>query len=239
MRFAIFFTAPAGDALPTGRGAALEIHAGTFAARWQAAKRQASDGTSRDVNDELGTTNGHRTSLHVRRYALLAQRACALTICRMIVKDAEEQEVDQLARIWHEGWHDAHAHLMPPALTRLRTLDSFAQRLSAALPTVRVVHRSNAPAGFCMLKDDELYQLYVAAEARGSGAAAALVADAEARLAERGVTTAWLGCAIGNDRAARFYEKCGWHRARTEPYHAEIPEGVFTLDVWCYEKSLR
>jgi GNAT superfamily N-acetyltransferase len=43
-----------------------------------------------------------------------------------------------------------------------------------------------------MLKGDELYQLYVSAPARGSGVAAALVADAEARLAEGGVKTAWL-----------------------------------------------
>jgi hypothetical protein len=30
-----------------------------------------------------------------------------------------------------------------------------------------------------------------------------LIADAEARLAEAGIATAWLACAIGNDRAAR------------------------------------
>lgn len=156
----------------------------------------------------------------------------------MIVRDAEAGEVDQLARIWHEGWHEAHAHLVPPALTRLRTLESFAQRLRAALPTVRVVHSSAEPAGFCMLKDDELYQLYVGAAARGSGAAAALVADAEARLASQGVSTAWLACAIGNDRAARFYEKCGWQRTATEPYHAETPEGTLALAVWRYEKRL-
>jgi ribosomal protein S18 acetylase RimI-like enzyme len=47
-----------------------------------------------------------------------------------------------------------------------------------------------------------LYQLFVSPHARGSGVAAALIADAEARLAERGVQTAWLACAIGNDRAS-------------------------------------
>jgi ribosomal protein S18 acetylase RimI-like enzyme len=39
--------------------------------------------------------------------------------------------------------------------------------------------------------------------------AAALIADAEAMLAEHGVEMAWLACAVGNNRAARFYEKSG------------------------------
>ena len=92
-------------------------------------------------------------------------------------------------------------------LARARTLTSFRARLAAALDDTRVAGPAGAPLGLCMLKDDELNQLYVAREARGSGVAAALLADGEARLAERGVTTAWLACAVGNDRAARFYEK--------------------------------
>ena len=88
------------------------------------------------------------------------------------------------------------------------------------------------------MKGDELYQLFVAAHARGSGAAVALIRDAETRLAESGVETAWLACAIGNDRAARFYEKNGWHRAETMINLAETSSGVFSLEVWRYEKSL-
>jgi GNAT superfamily N-acetyltransferase len=89
-----------------------------------------------------------------------------------------------------------------------------------------------------MLKGDELYQFYVAREARGSGVAAVLLADAEARLAERGVTTAWLACAIGNNRAARFYERCGWARARTQVNRLETPDGLFEFEVWRYEKAM-
>jgi ribosomal protein S18 acetylase RimI-like enzyme len=89
-----------------------------------------------------------------------------------------------------------------------------------------------------MVRDDELYQLFVSADAHGSGVAAALMADAEARLAESGVATAWLACAIGNDRAARFYEKCGWHRAGIMVNHAETSGGTFPLEVWRYEKAL-
>jgi ribosomal protein S18 acetylase RimI-like enzyme len=156
----------------------------------------------------------------------------------MRVRAAEEQEIGHLARIWFDGWHEAHAQLVPAELTRLRTLESFRERLWAALPEIRVVGPSDAPVGFSIVKGDELYQLYVAAASRGSGAAAALIDDAEARLAERGVETAWLACAIGNHRAARFYEKRGWRRAGTMVNPAETSSGPFPLEVWRYEKSL-
>ncbi len=85
---------------------------------------------------------------------------------------------------------------------------------------------------------DHLVQLYVSAQARGTGAAAALMADAEARLAEAGVEIAWLACAIGNERAARFYEKCGWRRAGTVTYQPDASYRT-PLEVWRYEKPLR
>jgi len=154
------------------------------------------------------------------------------------VRKAEEHELDGLARLWFEGWNDAHAAIVPADLKRLRTLESFRARLHQALPAVRVVGQPGTPLGFCMLKGDELYQLYVAAEARGSGVAAALIDDAEARLSSSGVETAWLACAIGNHRAARFYEKRGWRRAGTMINHAETSEGTFALEVWRYEKAL-
>jgi ribosomal protein S18 acetylase RimI-like enzyme len=156
----------------------------------------------------------------------------------MHVRSAEEAEVDHLGQVWYEGWQDAHAKIVPADLARLRTLESFRERLAAALSTVRVIGPLGSPLGFYMLKDDELYQLYVSAQARGSGVAAALIADAEARLAEKGVETAWLACAIGNERAARFYEKRGWRRTATMVYRAEAPNGSFPLEVWRYEKSL-
>jgi GNAT superfamily N-acetyltransferase len=42
------------------------------------------------------------------------------------------------------------------------------------------------------------YQLYISSAARGSGLAAPLILDAEARLRKDGVRRAWLACAIGN-----------------------------------------
>jgi GNAT superfamily N-acetyltransferase len=156
----------------------------------------------------------------------------------MDIRPAQANEVDRLARVWYDAWQDAHAAILPAELARDRTEESFRQRLFAALADTRVAGPVGAPLGFCTLKDDELYQLFVTAQARGSGVAAALITDAEARLRAKGVTVAWLACAIGNTRAARFYEKQGWHLARTFTSHLETARGTFDLDVWRYEKRL-
>jgi ribosomal protein S18 acetylase RimI-like enzyme len=156
----------------------------------------------------------------------------------MNVRDADETEIDDLAKVWYDGWQHAHAQILPAELARIRTLESFRDRLQAALPNMRVVGPVGEPVGFCIVKGDELYQLFVAAHARGAGVAAALIADAEARLADAGVEIAWLACAIGNERAARFYEKCGWRRAGTVVNELATPNGIFPLEVWRYEKRL-
>jgi len=96
-----------------------------------------------------------------------------------------------------------------------------------------------APLGFSIVKENELYQLFVASAARGTGVAGALIGEAEARVAARGAGTIWLTCAIGNQRAARFYEKRGWQRAGTVRDVLETPEGPFPLEVWRYEKVLK
>jgi GNAT superfamily N-acetyltransferase len=156
----------------------------------------------------------------------------------MTVRPAESADLERLTNLWHDAWRDAHLNIVPAELSRLRTIESFRDRLRAALSNVRVVGPSGAPIGFHIIRDDELYQLFVAADARGSGVAAALIADAETRLASTGVGTAWLACAIGNDRAARFYEKCGWRRVGTMVNLAETPNGTFPLETWRYEKAL-
>jgi len=155
------------------------------------------------------------------------------------VRPADEAEIDHLAKLWFDGWRNAHELIVPAELTRRRTLASFRDRLRDGIADVRVLGAPGVAAGFSMLKEDELYQLYVAAESRGRGVAATLIDDAEARLAERGVKVAWLACAIGNYRAARFYEKRGWRCVGTIVNHLETTNGTFTLQVWRYEKRLR
>jgi ribosomal protein S18 acetylase RimI-like enzyme len=157
----------------------------------------------------------------------------------MNVRDAHLSEVDRLGRLWFDGWQDAHARLVPEALIRLRTLESFRHRLIAALSRVRVVGPADAPIGFHITNRSELYQLYVSSQARGTGVAVDLILDAEGRLRESGASKAWLACAIGNARAARFYEKQGWTRTGTVTENLEVGSGTFPLEVWRYEKQLQ
>jgi len=157
----------------------------------------------------------------------------------MDVRGALASEVPHLARLWHKGWQDAHAKILPEELKRIRTLETFERRMRDGLADTRVIGPLGAPVGLCMMKGDELYQLYVAAEARGSGVAAALIADAEERLAGAGAPLIWLACAIGNDRAARFYEKSGWRNVGVRTIHHDLPDGsLFPLDIWRFEKTL-
>jgi ribosomal protein S18 acetylase RimI-like enzyme len=153
----------------------------------------------------------------------------------MRIRPADLAEIDHLARIWYDGWQDAHDGILPPELARRRTLDSFRERLRASLPDVRVV--GSQAVGFCLVRGGELCQLYVSSASRGTGAAAALIADAESRMREAGVETAWLACAVGNDRAARFYEKHGWRRAGVMMHEPDDSGGI-TFEVWRYEKRL-
>lgn len=154
------------------------------------------------------------------------------------VRDAEAADSDTLAKLWFDGWQDAHASILPNAITEDRTLASFRERLVEALSNTRVLIAGDTLVGMAMLKNDELYQFYVAVAARGTGAAARLMDDAVTLLRARGVAEAWLACAIGNDRAARFYEKSGWRRAGVMTNELTIDGSPYPLRVWRYERAI-
>ena len=137
---------------------------------------------------------------------------------------ATPDELPALARLWEAGWHDAHDGLVPPALVALRTSESFLDRLpttaTRCASPVRPARRSASASS----SGDEIDQLYVAPAARGTGLAATLLADGEARLAAAGVARrpdrlrhrqrpraallreAWLARRPGDDHARGSFE---------------------------------
>jgi GNAT superfamily N-acetyltransferase len=153
----------------------------------------------------------------------------------MQLHDARAEDIAALAALWHEGWHVGHADVVPAALVERRTLAEFTGRLEEHRARVRVAWQGDVMAGFFMLKGDELEQFYVAGAMRGQGVAADLMAKAEAAL---GKGPKWLACSVGNERAARFYEKCGWLRLSTQAYGVETHKGPLVLDIWRYVKTL-
>jgi GNAT superfamily N-acetyltransferase len=154
------------------------------------------------------------------------------------VRKALVEDVEVLAQIWMEGWTDAHDGLLPPELRRLRTLQGFRQRLLDELDSTIVVLEKGRPVGFAMVKQDELDQLYVARTARGTSTALRLVAAALNQIRQAGHRHAWLACAIGNHRAARFYENAGWKLAGVVTIRLGTPDGPVPLEVWRYEIAI-
>lgn len=117
-------------------------------------------------------------------------------------------------------------------------MESLQERLRAALPDVRVVGRPGSPAGFCIVKDNELDQLYVSAEARGSGVAAMLMKDAEARFCGQRNGSGLVGL-CNRERAGRtILRKARLEKSGSDDHYPETPEGKLPLQVWRYEKAL-
>ena len=157
---------------------------------------------------------------------------------RIAFETARPGDIPALAALWHSGWHEAHAAIVPEALTKLRTLDSFETRLARHLPATRIARSGGRLLGFSVILGNELYQLYVDPAARGIGAAQALVRDAGEIIRQAGHPRAVLSCSIGNERAAHFYRKCGWTCTGEQDEDLEVPNGSFTLTVWRFERAL-
>lgn len=153
------------------------------------------------------------------------------------VRAALPDELIPLATLWHDALQDSYADIAPE-LVRRGTVDGLAERLRPLLADLLVIGPPGAPQGFCALKGDELYQIFLAAPARGTGRAQALMARAEEVFRARGVERAWLACVVGNHRAARFYEKLGWTRTGTQAYRVDTLESPLDITVWRFEKTL-
>lgn len=149
-----------------------------------------------------------------------------------------EADYAPLARLWHDGWVEAHKDHVPADLTAQRTLEQFLARLVAFGDLARVAGPVGAPLGFCTIHDDELDQLFVGPDARGTGLARDLLADGEARLRRTGVKRAHLLCVIENTRAARFYAREGWENMGVSTETVAGENGGFSFPVLRFEKSL-
>jgi GNAT superfamily N-acetyltransferase len=155
------------------------------------------------------------------------------------LRRARAGDADQVARIWHLGWRDAHLGHVPAELAGLRTGRSFRERAAARVRDTTVATVDGEVAGFVMVVGDEVEQVYVSSAYRGKGIAGVLMHEAERLVAAGGHEQAWLAVVPGNDRARTFYEKAGWHDEGPFDYAASTQNGAVAVPCRKYVKRVR
>jgi GNAT superfamily N-acetyltransferase len=156
----------------------------------------------------------------------------------VILRPATAEDISSIAPIWHRGWQDGHVGHVPEELTTARTERSFWSRAAQRLADTTVAEIEGAVAGFVVVVGDEVEQVYVGEDHRGSGVASVLLAEAERRVQHGGHHTAWLAVVAGNERARRFYAKRGWVDEGSVDYQAQGPDGPITVPSHRYVKAV-
>mgnify|MGYP000409804761 CR=1 FL=1 len=154
------------------------------------------------------------------------------------VRKAEAADLLPLTQLWIHGWHEAHDAITSPELKRLRTDQSFHDRMKSFGDEIRCTGPIGAPTGLCVVKEDELHQIFTSPAVRGTGVAKALIRDAEDRVRAAGYDKIWLDASIGNHRARRFYEKMGWWMRGEEIVDLFTQNGPLPTRLWVFEKAL-
>ena len=95
-----------------------------------------------------------------------------------------------------------------------------------------------APLGLCMLKANEIYQIFVAPEAKGTGAAKILMEDGLERIRNAGHDTATLDVIPENARAIAFYEKIGWEHGDVRTVMLDTLDDPYPLPCLIMTKTL-
>jgi GNAT superfamily N-acetyltransferase len=154
------------------------------------------------------------------------------------VRPAGAADPPEIAEIWYEGWRDGHLGNVPDELVAVRTRESFSVRASQRIGDTTVAVVDEQLAGFVMVVDDEVEQVYVSRRRRGAGVASALLAQAERLVKANGHNQAWLAVVPGNARARRFYERSGWTDEGLFDYPASSTRGTISVPTHRYVKSL-
>ena len=153
------------------------------------------------------------------------------------LRPATVDDVEAVARIWHDGWREAHLGHLPVEIERYRDLAEFRARAADRVGATTVAVVDGDVAGLVMVHDDEVEQLYVSSAARGSGVAGDLLRRAEDIIAER-FPEAWLAVNAANPRARRFYERSGWRDAGAFDYEAAAGSATMTVRAHRYVKRV-
>ena len=154
------------------------------------------------------------------------------------LRRAVPEDTAEVAEIWHRGWRDGHLGFVPDALVSVRTEGSFLTRATQRVGDTTIAEVEGRVAGFIMVVGDEVEQVYVSTEYRGTGVAGLLMGEAERLVRDGGHAGAWLAVVSGNTRARRFYERCGWSDGGEFVYAASSKDGPIAVPCRRYEKDV-
>jgi ribosomal protein S18 acetylase RimI-like enzyme len=154
------------------------------------------------------------------------------------LRTARAEDARDIAEIWHLGWQDGHLGFVSQELVDVRTEASFRKRASERISDTTVATVDGAVAGFVMVVDDEVEQVYVSAAYRGTGVANVLIGEAERQVRATGQRKAWLAVVAGNGRARAFYERAGWVDEGPFDYAAAAENGPIAVPCRRYTKLL-
>ena len=154
------------------------------------------------------------------------------------IRPATAADATAIARIWREGWADGHEGHVPAALAAERTPASFNRRTMERISCTWVAETVGAVAGFVVVVDAEVEQIYVDPSWRGGGVAERLLRHAETVIGQGGRRTAWLAVVAGNTRAQRFYTRLGWHDRGPFTYQAQTATGTVAVPAHRYEREV-
>lgn len=159
----------------------------------------------------------------------------------MYIRPTVSRDEEALVHLWHRGWHDAYADLVPLEVLSYRTKSHFIIWFRESQDTFYVAQSGENLVGFVSLKGPEIVKLYVDVGARGTGIASTLLNFAEQTLRQGGILEAELLCTTGNARAERFYLRQGWNLLDTFDDALWVPAAVsqkFVVSTSRYRKNL-
>ncbi|MEV0460828.1 GNAT family N-acetyltransferase [Catellatospora methionotrophica] len=153
------------------------------------------------------------------------------------IRPATAADAPTVGVIWRDGWRDGHLGHVPEELVAIRTPESFDLRAAQRVADTTVAEVGNEVAGFVMVVADEVEQVYVAADRRGTGVAGTLLAEGLRQVGANGHGRAWLAVVSGNTRARRFYEREGWTDEGAFDYPARSSGGPISVPCHRYTRA--
>ena len=141
-------------------------------------------------------------------------------------------ELDRVAWLFHDLWHETQAKLQDPRKAAIRGIDFFQGRMDMPKVQTLVALEKQTIIGFARWEPGHLHSLFVAQAYRSMGFGEklcdAVVAENHLRMGD----PLQLDCVEGNWAARRFYERQGWRVSETIDSIDETAEGQIVVRHW-------